>query len=98
MSTLAIAEFFVKPDRTEEFLAMLAAALPDTRAFEGCELIETYVNQDEPGHVFLIERWGSRSDHQAYLAWRTKGGMMEVVEPYSTAPPRFSYFDPRPDV
>ncbi len=53
MSILATAEFFVKPEKAEEFLEMMKAALADTRGYEGCELLDTYVSQDDPGHVLL---------------------------------------------
>ncbi len=98
MSILATAEFFVKPEKSEEFLGMLKAALPDTRAYEGCELVETHVNQDDPGHVFLIEKWQERANHESYLGWRMETGMMGLLEPYVTAPPKFGYFDARPEV
>ena len=98
MSILATADFFVKPEKIEEFLALLKAALPDTRGFKGCEHLDTYVNQDEPGHVFLVETWEARSDHQSYLGWRMETGMMDMLEPYVTAPPKFAYFDARPEV
>lgn len=98
MPILATAEFFVKPERTEEFLALLTKALPGTRGFEGCEHLETYLDQDEPGHVLLIETWGARSDHESYLEWRMETGSMEMMAPYLTAPPKFAYFDARPEV
>lgn len=98
MSILATAEFFVKPERAEEFLVMMKAALPDTRGFEGCELVDTYVNQDDPGHVFLVEKWAERPNHESYLGWRMETGLMELLEPFVTAPPKFAYFDARPEV
>lgn len=98
MSTFVSGEFFVKPEKSEEFLGILKGALPDTRGFEGCELVETHVDQDDIGHIFLLERWGDRSDHAAYLKWRGETGMMEALAPYVTAPPKFTYFDARPEV
>jgi quinol monooxygenase YgiN len=98
MSILATAEFFVKPEKVEEFLGLLKGALPDTRSFKGCEHLETYVNQDDPGHVFLIESWSTRSDNESYLEWRIETGMMDVLTPYVTAPPKFAYFDARPEI
>ncbi len=98
MSILAIAEFFVKPEKAADFLAAMEAALPETRAYEGCELIETYVEQDDPGHIFLIERWRARADHESYLGWRTETGAMDFLGPLLAAPPKFTYYDPRPGV
>lgn len=98
MSIVATADFYVKPEKAEEFLALLKEALPDTRSFKGCEHLDSYVNQDDPGHVFLIETWDARSDHESYLAWRMETGMMELLTPYATAPPKFTYFDARPEI
>jgi quinol monooxygenase YgiN len=98
MAIVATAEFFMKPEKAEEFVSMLQAALPDTRAYEGCEGVETHINQDDPNHLFLIERWGARSDHEAYLAWRAETGMMDTVGDYLSGPPKFTYLDARPEV
>jgi quinol monooxygenase YgiN len=49
MSLLAIAEVFVVPEKSEAFFDLLKEALLDTRSFNGCESLETYVNQDDPG-------------------------------------------------
>lgn len=98
MTTMATAEFSIKPEKLDEFLDIMKAALVDTRAFDGCEGLDTYTSQDEPGLVVLVEMWADRSKHEAYLAWRVEGGMMEMLADFVTAPPRFAYFDPRPDV
>lgn len=98
MGVLATADFFIKPERADEFLEVLRGALPDTRAYDGCESIETYVDQDTPGHVLLIERWAARSNHEAYLSWRVEQGMVEVLADFFTAPAQFQYFEARADV
>lgn len=98
MSIMATAEFFVKPEKVEEFLAMMAKALPDTRAYEGCEGVDTYHNQDDPGQVLLVERWAERSNHESYLGWRMETNMMDALGPFISAPPKFAYFDARPEV
>lgn len=98
MSVFVTAGFFIKPDRVDELLQILQGALPDTRAFEGCERIDTFVDQDEPGHILLIEQWTERAAHQKYLGWRQDQGMFELLADFITAPPQFQYFDPRADV
>ena len=98
MPVLATARFFVKPEKVPEFLDLLAAILPDTRGFEGCEFVDTYVDQDEPGHVLLLEQWDERASHLTYLRWRSDTGMIETMAPFITARPEFTYFDARPAV
>jgi quinol monooxygenase YgiN len=98
MAILATAEFRIHPEKLDEFLGVMKAALPDTRSFEGCEGLETFTNQDEAGHVIIIEKWTDRRAHEKYLAWRIEGGMLELLGPYAAAPPTFAYFDAHPDV
>jgi len=87
MSVFATADFFIKPDRVDELLQILQGALPDTRAFEGCERIDTFVDLDEPGHILLFEQWTERAAHQKYLGWRQEQGMFELLADFVTAPP-----------
>ena len=49
--------FSIKPDRVEEFKALLKDLLPDTRAFEGCQRVDVYQDQDNPGYIYLVEDW-----------------------------------------
>jgi quinol monooxygenase YgiN len=98
MSVLATADLFIKPDRVDELLEILREALPDTRAYEGCEGLDLFVDQDEPGHILMVEKWTERAAHQKYLGWRQEQGMFDVLADFISAPPRFLYFDPRPDV
>lgn len=98
MSVLVIAEFFVSPEKSEAFLDLLKEALPDTRSFDGCESVETFVNQDDPGHVFLVEKWRERANQEAYLGWRMETGLTDMLTPFITAPPKFTYFHARPEI
>ena len=96
MSHTALALFPCNPDKGEGFLELLLPALADTRAFEGCESIETYVDQDNPDHIFLWEKWATRENYEAYLAWRTETGMMELIAPYmDPTAVRFIHLQPR---
>ena len=56
-------------------LSVLRNAIPDTRNFQGCEAATLHVDQDLPGHVLMIAHWNSRSDYEAYQAWRAEGPM-----------------------
>lgn len=58
---------------------MLKESLPDTRAFDGC--IELDVYQEEGTNIFtIVEDWSSFEHYDKYLAWRTEGGMAELLE------------------
>ena len=98
MTVLVTAEMFIKPERVDEFLQLLQAALPETRAYKGCEGLDTFVNKDDEGHIFFVERWAERADHETYLQWRTEQGMFDVLADFASAPPKVHYFDPRPEI
>jgi quinol monooxygenase YgiN len=98
MSVLATADLLMKPERLAELLEILGAALPDTRTFEGCEGLDVFVDQDEPGHVLLVETWAERAQHEQYLVWRQETGMFDLLAEFVSSPPQFRYFDARPDI
>ncbi len=89
MSHTVLGEFLCSPGKGAEFLEIFLPALADTRAFEGCELVETYTDQDNPDVVILWEKWAARENHEAYLAWRMETGMLDLIGPFMAAEPRF---------
>ncbi|NND76122.1 MAG: hypothetical protein HKN44_14050 [Ilumatobacter sp.] len=89
MSHTVLIEFSCAEGKGPEFAGVLRSVLPDTRAYEGCELVETYTDQDHPDTVMLWEKWRAKEDQESYLAWRVEGGMMEAIGPFMAAPPRF---------
>ena len=46
MGIMFRAEFPSENGKQSDLLALLAEALPDTRVFDGCFSVETYVEQD----------------------------------------------------
>ena len=54
MSHTVMAEFHCNEGMGELLLPGLIESLSDTRAFEGCESVETYVNQDDPDRVYPV--------------------------------------------
>ena len=98
MAVVVTAEFFIKPELIEDALTLLAEVLPDTRRYAGCQTLETVTDLDDPGHIMVVERWASRDDHVAYLAWRVESGSASGVIDMSAAPPVIRYFEPRPDI
>jgi len=76
----------------------LKSALVDTRAFDGCESIEVYVDLDQPDKVVLWEKFASRAHHEAYLAWRVETGLLEMLAPILAEDPEFTYLEDQPGV
>lgn len=99
MSHTAIAEFPCNEGQGQALVALLKEALVDTRAFQGNQSIEVYTDQENPDLVILWEKWGARSDYDAYLAWRMETGLMDVLAPFmDTAKLRIVNLDAHPDV
>ena len=77
MSHTVIVDFTCPEGVGEAFLPGLIDLLVDTKAFEGCESVETYTDSDNPDRILLWEKWATRENQEAYLAWRTETGMVE---------------------
>ncbi len=95
MSHTVYVEFKCQEGKGAEFLEVLLPALEDTRAFDGCESIETFVYTENVDTVFLWERWRERSDQEAYLQWRVETGMLDLIGPFMAGPPAFVHLDPK---
>ena len=54
MKNLVIVSFPAKEGMMEELKETMKAALPDTRAFEGCISVDTYI-EDATNTIHLIE-------------------------------------------
>jgi len=80
MKNLVIVSFPAKAENLEELKESLRAALPDTRSFDGCLSVDTYVEKTT-NTIHLIEDWESL-DHQAkYLNWRIETGLLDALDP-----------------
>ena len=80
MKNLVIVSFPAKAENLEELKESMRAALPDTRSFDGCLSVDTYVEKST-NTIHLIEDWESL-DHQAkYLNWRIETGLLDALDP-----------------
>ena len=93
MAVTVTLTFSVKPERAEEFKSLLKELLPDTRAYDGCQSVDVYQDQDDPGLIYLVEDWRSKAHQQRHQAWRDETGIAETVGPFLASEPRFNYFD-----
>ena len=91
MSVTVLATLKLKPGLADTVLGGLKEMLPDTRAFAGCEDVLVCQDQDAPDTVILVETWGARSDHEAYMAWRTETGALASMAEVLAEPPVFTY-------
>ena len=80
MKNLVIVSFPAKAENLEELKESMRAALPDTRSFDGCLSVDTYI-EESTNTIHLIEDWESL-DHQAkYLNWRIETGLLDALDP-----------------
>ncbi|MEH6503551.1 MAG: antibiotic biosynthesis monooxygenase [Cycloclasticus sp.] len=93
MSTAVILELNVSLDNRDELMATLEAILPDTRAYQGCQSILVTCNEANPCHIFLLEKWDSRADHERYVAWRAERGDLDKLGALLAAPPQSTYLE-----
>lgn len=91
MSHTVIADFKCNPGKGAGFLEILKGGLEDTRAFEGCELIEIYTDGDDPDRILLFEKWATRENHGAYMKWRGENGMAEMIGPFMSGMPGITH-------
>ena len=92
MSVMVTVEFPLQPGKLDEFVGMLGEALYDTRAYDGNEGVETFVEHGDTS-VLLIEKWQTAEHHKAYHQWRIDTGLGELIGPFVSGPPIVRYFD-----
>ena len=93
MAVTVTLECTVKPEKVDEFSNMMIDALKDTRAFEGCQLVDFCENQDKPGSFLLYELWDSKGHQEKYIAWRKEKGMLELLADFLSSELVFTYYD-----
>ena len=80
MKNLVIVSFPAKEGMLENLKETLKVALPDTRSFDGCISVHTYI-EDSNSTVHLIEDWESLDHQSKYLNWRIETGLLDILEP-----------------
>jgi quinol monooxygenase YgiN len=92
--TIAVTlELRIKAGQGAEFAVGLKGMLGDTRARQGAEFIEMIVDQNDADHIIVYERWATKEDHQAYMAWRQERGDLDGLGKACAEPPAVIYFD-----
>ena len=78
MSHFVIAEFHAAPGKLDELTATLKAVLPETRAYDGCLGLESWLDK-ERSTIVLTEQWASFHHYDRYLAWRGETGVLAAA-------------------
>ena len=93
MSVLVTLKFPVQPVKLEDFLVLLKEALKETRVYNGCETVQTFVERGTSA-VFLVETWESAEHQQNYMGWRIETGLIDALDPYLDGEIDVHTFDP----
>ena len=80
MKNLVIVSFPAKEGMMNDLKEMLKNALPDTRSFDGCISVDTYI-EESSNTVHLIEDWETLEHQADYLKWRVETGLLDTLEP-----------------
>jgi len=86
-------ELALKPEAVDGFCTQIREALIDTRKFAGFIDISILHHADDPTRIIFIEAWETRAAYEAYVAFRTKTGMMAAMAEILTQPPRMNIWD-----
>ena len=93
MTTLVLLDLRAKADCVTVLTNLLTAALPDTRAFDGCRELTVHINQEDSQNFVFVEHWASYDAYQKYLAWRTENGSLAQLMSLLDGPPTIRCFD-----
>ena len=78
MPVTIIAEFHAAPGKLDELLATLKAVLPETRAYDGCLGLDSWLDQ-ERSTIVLTEQWDSFDQYDRDLARRAETGVLAAA-------------------
>ncbi len=93
MSIIVTVDFPTQPGKTEDLKVALKGALPDTRAYDGCEKVIATTDLDTPTTITLVEKWASRPQYETYLQWRMDTGLLDAIGPLLAGPPVIKYLE-----
>lgn len=80
-----------KPDAFDDLVAFMADILPDTRTYDGAQVITCYT--DPEAHKLTVhEIWDSKDHQQAYMKWRAETGVVAKLGTMVAGPPAFEEY------
>lgn len=94
MAITVLLEFTLKPESVAEARELMGRELQTTRGFEGNLVTDVIVDEDDPAHWVIYERWESVEHDEAYRAFRAGEGKIAGLPPLLAAPPvKIRYLD-----
>ena len=80
MKNLVIVSFPAKAETLETLKEAMRRALPDTRSFDGCLSVNTFI-EESTNTIHLIEDWETLNHQATYLNWRVENGLLTDLDP-----------------
>lgn len=94
MAITVLLEFHLKPESVAEARELMGRELQATRAFDGNLTTDVIVDEDDPGHWIIYERWESVEHDEAYRRFRAGDGKIAALPAMLAAPPvKIRYLD-----
>ena len=78
---LVIVSFPAKVGSLETLKEAMRRALPDTRSFDGCLSVNTFI-EESTNAIHLIEDWESLNHQATYLNWRVETGLLDDLDSF----------------
>ena len=78
MPVTIIAEFHAAPGKLDELTATLKTLLPETRVYDGCVSLDSWLDEQR-STIVLTEQWTSFDHYDRYLAWRRETGVLAAA-------------------
>ena len=93
MSVIVVAEFPMTEQGAQDLIDQSKSddGYVVTRQHKGFEDIRIFLVENKK-IVYLYEKWDSKEDHQAYLDFRVKDGLMDFLKPLLDGDFKVTYF------
>ena len=94
MANTVLLELRFKPESVAAARELMGRELQTTRTFDGNLATDVIVDEDDPAHWIIYERWESVEHDEAYRAYRAGDGKIEGLPALLAAPPvKIRYLD-----
>lgn len=94
MAITVLLEMKLNPQSIAEARELMGRELQTTRTFDGNLATDVIVDENDPGHWIIYERWESVGHDEAYRAFRAGEGKIEGLPALlATAPVKTRYLD-----
>lgn len=91
MTISVLLDLHIRTEVLSEAPTMLREILAGTRAFAGCEGVDVLIDEQDPTHLILLERWESVEADAAYRHWRATDGATQLGTLLAAAPTSASF-------